>query len=117
MADAPTTSPITQLVLAGRGAFLQLEYADGTSRAMPALLLRGYSPSAETGGWQVSDAKLASLAAEIRILRVEPIGNYAVRLAFDDGHDTGLYTLEYLQQLAGRSDECLARIKAARGHG
>lgn len=109
-------NPITQLVLAKRGTALRLEYADGANQELPAVLLRGYSPSAETGGWQVPDEKLAKLAPGLHILRVEPVGNYAVRLVFDDGHDTGLYTLDHLEQLARRADECMARIDTARGH-
>ena len=97
---------------------MRLEYEDGTSRILTAELLRGYSPSAETGGWYVPDEKLAGIPATVYILRVEPVGNYAVRLAFDDGHDTGLYTLEYLERLARHATECMARINAARNsHG
>lgn len=112
-----STNPITRLVLARRGTALRLEYADGTNHELPAILLRGYSPSAETGGWQVPDEKLANLALEVHVLRVEPVGNYAIRLVFDDGHDTGLYTLDHLEQLARRADECMARIETARSHG
>ena len=104
---------ISRLVLTEGGAALRVEYADGDSHQLPAVLLRSFSPSAETGGRHASATKLRAIPQAVRILRVAPVGNYAIQLHFDDGHDTGLYTFSYLYELATNIDAYMQRIAQA----
>ena len=78
---------------------LSVTFDDGTSYALPAELLRVLSPSAEVQGH--SEAQRVTVAGKknVGIVRLEPVGNYAVRIVFDDGHDTGLFVWEYLREL------------------
>lgn len=84
---------------------------------LPAELLRVYSPSAEVRGHSPGERRLQTGKKYVNITRLEPVGNYAVRLAFDDGHDTGLYGWDFLHDLGTHLDrywrEYLAELKAA----
>lgn len=71
-----------------------------TSAALPAEYLRVESPSAEVKGHGIGQAKLVSGKREVTIGGIEPVGSYAVKLLFSDGHSTGLYTWDYLKELA-----------------
>lgn len=90
---------------------------DDTTLELPAELLRVYSPSAEVRGHSPSERRLQSGKKYVNVTRVEPVGNYAVRLVFDDGHDSGLYGWEFLRDLGANSErywqEYLAELKAA----
>ncbi|MCR9278147.1 MAG: DUF971 domain-containing protein [Pseudomonadaceae bacterium] len=79
---------------------LVLTWADGSESALAAELLRVYSPSAEVRGHGVGERKIQVGKKHVRITEIEATGNYAVRLVFDDGHDTGLYTWGYLKEIA-----------------
>lgn len=83
---------------------LTVSFDDGKSFALPAELLRVLSPSAEVQGH--SEAQRVTVAGKrnVRIVRIEPVGNYAVRIGFDDGHDTGLYMWEYLRELGENAE-------------
>jgi len=78
---------------------LTVSFEDGKSFALPAELLRVHSPSAEVQGH--SEAQRVTVAGKknVAIARIEPIGNYAVRIVFDDCHDTGLFVWDYLREL------------------
>jgi DUF971 family protein len=78
---------------------LEVSFDDGSVFELPYEYLRVYSPSAEVRGHGPGQEQLQLGKHEVRITRVEPVGNYAVRLVFDDGHDTGLYTWAYLYEL------------------
>jgi DUF971 family protein len=78
---------------------LEVEFDDGSHFSLPAEYLRVESPSAEVQGHGPAQKTLVAGRAAVGILRVEPIGNYAVRLVFDDGHDTGIYSWAYLYEL------------------
>lgn len=78
---------------------LYVTFADGTTAALPAEYLRVESPSAEVQGHQPSERKLIAGKRAVGIKAVEPVGNYAVRLIFDDGHDTGIYSWDLLHRL------------------
>lgn len=84
---------------------------------LPAELLRVFSPSAEVRGHGPGERKLQSGKKYVQITGIDPVGNYAVRLAFDDGHDTGIYAFEYLRQLGEQREafwaEYLAELEAA----
>jgi DUF971 family protein len=78
---------------------LEVSFDDGSVFELPYEYLRVYSPSAEVRGHGPGQEQLQLGKHEVGISKVEPIGNYAVRLVFDDGHDTGLYTWAYLYEL------------------
>lgn len=67
-------------------------------------LLRVESPSAEVQGHDPSQKKLIPGKREVMITKIEPVGNYAVRLVFDDGHDTGIYSWDVLHRLGSQAD-------------
>jgi DUF971 family protein len=89
----------TELRLDKDKRVLTVTFEDGKSFALPAELLRVLSPSAEVQGH--SEAQRVTVAGKksVGIVRIEPVGNYAVRIVFDDGHDTGLFVWEYLREL------------------
>ena len=78
---------------------LSLRYDDGSQFDLPFEYLRVFSPSAEVKGHGGGEGILQTGKRGVRVTRVEPIGNYAVRLHFDDGHDTGLYSWSLLYEL------------------
>jgi DUF971 family protein len=78
---------------------LDVTFDDGTRFELPFEYLRVYSPSAEVRGHGAGQETLQLGKDQVGIRQVEPIGNYSVRLIFDDGHDTGLYTWPYLYEL------------------
>ena len=78
---------------------LELSYADGSSYSLSCELLRVCSPSAEVRGHGEGQEVLQVGKKNVGISAIEPVGNYAVRLIFDDGHNTGLYTWSYLYEL------------------
>ena len=98
---------------------ITLEYEDGTTFDLPFEYLRVYSPSAEVRGHGPGQAVLQTGKENVRVTSIESIGYYALQFVFDDGHDTGLYTWEYLYELGAQQDEkwraYLSRLKAA-GH-
>jgi len=112
-AAVPAPSP-EEIRLERAAAVLRLRYADGVELGLPCRVLRAFSPSADSGGLDAPDDKLA-VAAEVNIERIEPVGHYAVKLIFSDGHDTGIYTWEYLRELGGRLAECEARLARVAG--
>ncbi|WP_104205021.1 gamma-butyrobetaine hydroxylase-like domain-containing protein [Billgrantia saliphila] len=83
---------------------LELGYAGGKSYRLPVEYLRVYSPSAEVRGHHPSQAVLQVGKKDVGLKNIEPVGRYAVKLAFDDGHDSGLYSWEYLHELAVNQD-------------
>ncbi len=75
---------------------LAITFADGTSGALPAEFLRVFSPSAEVQGHAPSQSVTVAGKRAVQIVRIEPTGNYAIRLVFSDGHATGIFTWETL---------------------
>ena len=78
---------------------LAVAFDDGTRFHLPAELLRVYSPSAEVRGHWGQGAKLEVDKQDVAILEMRPVGQYAVKIVFDDGHDSGLYDWRYLYDL------------------
>ena len=78
---------------------LEVEFEDGKSFTLPAEYLRVESPSAEVQGHGPGQKQIVSGRRHVGIMQIEPVGNYAVRLCFDDLHDTGLYSWDYLYEL------------------
>jgi DUF971 family protein len=83
---------------------LHVEFDDGKQFALPAEYLRVESPSAEVQGHMPSQKQTVPGKRHVAIVGIEPVGHYAVRLVFDDRHDTGIYSWEYLHEL-GRERE------------
>src|SRR5262245_7041145 len=89
----------TGIKLRSRSRLLEVTFDDGARFELPFEYLRVYSPSAEVRGHGPGQETLQLGKHEVGITKVEPVGHYAVRLVFDDGHDTGLYTWAYLHEL------------------
>ena len=98
---------------------LSIAFDDGSAFDLSCELLRVYSPSAEVKGHGPGQEVLQVGKEDVNISAVEPIGNYAVRLVFDDGHQSGIYSWTYLHDLGRRRDDhwrrYLERLAAA-GH-
>lgn len=89
----------TEIRLSKDRRTLHIAFEDGTSHALAAELLRVESPSAEVQGHGPTQKKTVPGKAEVEILKVEPVGHYAVKLTFDDMHDTGIFGWDYLREL------------------
>lgn len=89
----------TELRLKRAKRVLEVGFDDGKRFSFPAEYLRVESPSAEVQGHGPGQKQLVHGCAGIGISAIEPVGNYAVRLVFDDRHDTGLYSWDYLYEL------------------
>jgi DUF971 family protein len=105
------------LVLHKQSMVLELQYEDGRSYRLPFELLRVMSPSAEVKGHGPGQETLQTGKREVAVAGLAPVGHYAIQLMFSDGHDTGIYTWDYLYTLATRQDEVwtdyLGRLAAA----
>lgn len=95
----------TELKVDKNRRLLTVAFDDGASFALPAELLRVMSPSAEVQGHSPEERVTVPGKKAVRILRIEPVGNYAARIVFDDGHDTGLYSWTYLRELGENKEE------------
>ncbi len=95
----------TNLVLHQKSRTLEISFDDGSEFNLPCEYLRVYSPSAEVRGHGPGQEVLQHGKQNVGIDRIEPQGSYAVRLCFDDGHDTGLYSWETLYELGVNYDE------------
>ncbi len=94
----------TEIRLHRADGVLEVAFDDGARFRLPSEYLRVESPSAEVQGHGPGQKKVVSGRHHVRVIGVEAVGNYAVRLLFDDLHDTGIYTWEYLHEL-GREQE------------
>ena len=95
----------SEIRLTDEGRQLRVDYDDGASFALSAELLRVRSPSAEVQGHGPGERKTIGGKRAVRIVTVAPVGNYAVRLDFDDMHRTGLYTWRYLRELGETQEQ------------
>ncbi|CAH1652242.1 conserved hypothetical protein [Hyphomicrobiales bacterium] len=103
----------TEIRLSKDRRTLHVAFEDGASFALPAELLRVESPSAEVQGHHPSQKTIVAGKAEVEILRVEPVGHYAVRLGFDDMHETGIYAWDYLRELGEQADDKMKAYETA----
>lgn len=94
----------TEIKLRSRSRVLEVSFADGQRFELPFEYLRVHSPSAEVKGHGPGQEVLVLGKQAVGLKAVEPVGQYAVKLVFDDGHDTGLFTWKYLYEL-GRDRE------------
>jgi DUF971 family protein len=102
MAEAEIWPSEIRLIEAGRR--LRVSFESGEVYELSAEHLRVRSPSAEVQGHTPEERKTVGGKRNVAILSVEPVGNYAVRLGFDDLHDTGLYTWPYLHELGSAAE-------------
>jgi len=89
---------------------LDIEFDNGKRFSLPAEYLRVESPSAEVQGHGAGEKRIVAERAHVGILDLEPVGNYAVRIKFDDLHDTGIYSWEYLYRLGSSTTGAGASI-------
>ena len=94
------TWPVELRVGPARDSLIIL-FDDGARACLRAEILRVKSPSAEVRGHGGATPAPVTGKENVKIARLEPVGNYAVRIVFDDGHDSGLYSWDYLKELAG----------------
>ncbi len=109
----------TEISLHKLSRILELSFEDGSKFKLPIEYLRVYSPSAEVQGHGPGQEVLQIGKQDVNVDRIEPIGHYAIKLAFDDNHDSGIYSWTYLYELGTSYDEkwqqYLDRLEAA-GH-
>lgn len=118
MAGLQSGAPIPQdLTVHAQSRVLEVGFSDGLTFRLPFELMRVYSPSAEVQGHGPGQEVLQTGKREVELSALEPVGNYAVQPTFSDGHDTGLFTWEYLYFLGSQQDKLwqdyLDRLKAA----
>ena len=89
----------TELRVDASRSTLAISFDNGDAVALPAEYLRVESPSAEVQGHSAAQKQIVPGKRHVKIVSVEPVGNYAARIIFDDGHDTGLYSWDYLREL------------------
>ena len=99
----------TEILLHQKSRVLEIAFSDGKRFRLPCEFLRVYSPSAEVRGHGPGQEVLQIGKKEIEITELEPIGHYAVRPKFSDGHDTGIYSWDYLYTLGVNQDEMWRR--------
>jgi DUF971 family protein len=105
----------TELRVDASRSILTVSFDSGDVFSLPAEYLRVESPSAEVQGHSAAQKQTIAGKRHVRIVSVEPVGNYAARLIFDDGHDTGLYSWDYLQELGrGQNAKWSAYLSALR---
>ena len=118
MAGISKNTPLpTEIKLHQMSRKLELTFDDGKTFQLPCEFLRVYSPSAEVRGHGPGQETLQAGKKNVEIKAVEPVGNYAVQLAFSDGHNTGIYSWDILYDYGVKQDEMwaqyLQRLEAA----
>jgi DUF971 family protein len=112
-----STTP-TGIRLRKKSGTLELRYADGSVLELSAEFLRVFSPSAEVKGHGKGQEILQSGKRDVRMTAIEAVGQYAIRLTFDDGHDSGIYSWDYLSELGAHQlslwQDYLNRLHQAR---
>jgi DUF971 family protein len=104
----------TEIRLRRAARVLEVSFDDGSRFELPFEYLRVHSPSAEVKGHGPGQEVLVLGKENVGITAVEPVGQYAVKLVFDDGHDTGLFTWKYLHELGSRFASYWARYQERR---
>jgi DUF971 family protein len=98
------TAVPTEITLHRQSKVLELAFDDGSRYKLPFEFLRVFSPSAEVRGHGPGQEILQTGKRDVMLAGIEPVGSYALKLSFDDGHDTGLYTWNYLHELGKYQD-------------
>jgi len=97
--------PPSEIRLQKKSRQLSIEFDDGSVFELPFEYLRVHSPSAEVRGHGAGQEVLQTGKENVQITALDPVGHYAIRIVFDDGHDTGLYTWSYLYELGAHKAE------------
>lgn len=118
MAGLDKTTPTPQdITVHSASRVLEIGFSDGNTFRIPFELMRVYSPSAEVQGHGPGQEVLQTGKREVGILALEPVGNYAVQPTFTDGHDSGIFSWDYLYFLGSQQDKLWAdyntRLQAA----
>lgn len=108
MSEAATPTP-TEIKLHQKSRTLEIAFADGSRFNFPCEFLRVYSPSAEVRGHGPGQEVLQVGKINAEITAVEPVGTYAINLTFTDGHNSGIYSWDYLYDLGSHQDALWAR--------
>ena len=107
----------TDIVLHQKSRFLEISFDNGETFKLPYEYLRVFSPSAEVRGHGKGQEVLQTNKKQVGVENIETVGNYALKIIFDDGHDTGLYTWDYLFELGEHQENnwqmYLARLEEA----
>ncbi|MGA8787282.1 MAG: DUF971 domain-containing protein [Polaromonas sp.] len=114
--QAGSPTPVA-LTVHSQSRILEIAFSDGAEFRIPFELMRIYSPSAEVQGHGPGQEILQTGKREVNVVELEPIGNYAVKPVFSDGHESGLFTWDYLYHLGADEsrlwDEYRQRLQAA----
>jgi DUF971 family protein len=106
--DSPTPSSLT---VHGQSRVLEVSFSDGAHFRLPFELMRIYSPSAEVAGHGPGQEVLQTGKRDVEITELEPVGNYAVQPSFSDGHDTGIFSWDYLYFLGAQQEQLWAEYE------
>ena len=96
---------IELIKLRKKSRVLEIKFEDGITGSLEFEFLRVHSPSAEVRGHGRGQEILQTGKQEVELLELVPVGNYAVKMVFDDGHDSGIYTWDYLHDLSENKDK------------
>jgi DUF971 family protein len=107
------SAAVTELRLRRAEKVLEVAFADGARFSLPAEYLRVESPSAEVQGHGPGQKVIIAGRRYVGIMRLEPVGHYAVRIAFDDLHDSGIFSWDYLYQLGSEHARIWGEYEAA----
>ena len=118
MAGLQANTPTPQsLTVHGASRVLEVSYTDGKTFRIPFELMRVYSPSAEVQGHGPGQEVLQTGKRDVTLVDLAPVGNYAVQPTFSDGHDSGIFSWDYLYELGQRGDalwqDYVQRLQAA----
>ena len=118
MSGLDKTTPVpTEIKLHQTSRVLEIAYSDGRAFKLPYELLRVYSPSAEVRGHGPGQETLQVGKRDVTIAEVEPVGHYAIQPRFSDGHESGIFSWDYLYELGTEQDALweryLAKLAAA----
>jgi DUF971 family protein len=113
----PDSPQVQEIILHAVSRTLEISYEDGARFQLPAEYLRVYSPSAEVRGHGAGQEVLQTGKRHVGITALEPVGHYALKITFDDGHDSGLFSWSYLYELGTQQtaywQDYLNRLAAA----
>ncbi len=113
MAGLKAGAPAPQaMTVHGQSRVLEVSFSDAEVFRIPFELMRIYSPSAEVAGHGPGQEILQTGKRQVELLGLEPVGNYAVQPTFSDGHDTGIYSWDYLYFLGSQQDKLWADYTA-----
>ena len=110
--DTPTPVSMT---LHGRSRVLEVTFSDGKQFRIPFELMRVYSPSAEVQGHGPGQEVLQTGKRDVGLVELQPVGNYAVQPMFSDGHDTGIFSWDYLYFLGSQQEQLWAEYERRLG--